>query len=145
MRHLAPFLLMLTSLPALADTAPVTLSLSFDAAARSKIADSHEMVTVTVWYEGEPTAAGKDRANEIGLVDLGSETYVVAPVDQTITLGGARDGLPLPLVTEPMLTVNVYTARQVFEDNLLDCGLVSGPVAELAGKTHTIHCTLIGQ
>lgn len=131
------------ALPAMAQE-PIRLQITFDAKAAAKIADAKEMVEVSTWYEGEPTPAGAPYISEIGLVYLGAETYQIFPRDQVITLGGAQAGLPLDLVKEPMLTVNAYTARHVFEDNLLDCGLVSGTVAELAGKTHTLHCKLIG-
>lgn len=123
---------------------PITLHITFDAKAAAKIAEAGEMVEVSTWYEGEPTAAGTANAGETGLVYLGAEVYQIFPRDQMIRLGGAQTGLPLELTQTPMLTVNVYTARHVFEDNLLDCGLVSGTLADLAGKTHTIACTLIG-
>lgn len=129
--------------PALAED-PVSLHITFDAKAAAKIAAAREMVEVSVWYEGEPTAAGKAHASEIGLVYMGAEVYQIFPRDQTIRLGGARAGLPVDLAGAPMVTVNVYTARHVLEDNLLDCTLVSGPLAELAGKTHEIACKLIG-
>lgn len=131
------------ALPAMAEE-PIRIKIAFDAKAAAKIAEAKELVEVSTWYEGEPTPAGEPYIIETALVYLGAETYQIFPRDQIITLGGAQAGLPLDLVKEPMLTVNVYTARHVFEDNLLNCDLVSGTLAELAGKTHSLHCKLIG-
>lgn len=130
--------------PAFAET-PTLLELHFSAAARARIYPA-ETVTVALWYEGEPSPAGAALASqEMGLVWLGSEDYEVMARDQNIRVGGLLASLPLDLVTGAMATVNVYTARRAFEDNLLDCTLVSGTLAEFAGRSHRIDCKLIGE
>ena len=79
----------------------------------------------------------------MGMVYLGKEEAEIWPVDQTVTLGGSLGGAPLGWVTEPMVNVNVYSARLASDDNLLDCGLVDGPIAQARAAVSPIACALI--
>jgi hypothetical protein len=51
----------------------------------------------------------------------------------------------LDQVTVPMLNVNVFSARWTSEDNLIDCGFLDAPMAELAAAPQSITCKLIGE
>jgi hypothetical protein len=53
-------------------------------------------------------------------------------------------GQPRGWVVEPLINVNVFSARFGDENNLLDCLLVDGPVAALAKEVQRISCGLIG-
>jgi hypothetical protein len=98
---------------------------------------------VRAWYFGDP-AVDSVPLDEMGLVYLGEEQATVYPVSQRIVLGGALSGAPVDRVIEPLINVNVFTARLSDQNNLLDCGLVEGPVSELAGAVQTIRCSLLG-
>jgi hypothetical protein len=52
-------------------------------------------------------------------------------------------GAPLNWVVEPVINVNVFSARITDENNLLDCGIVEGPVAELQAQVQQITCRLL--
>jgi hypothetical protein len=60
-----------------------------------------------------------------------------------VVVGANLGGMPRAQVVRPMLTINVFSARFASEDNLLDCGLVDGAAADLAGAVQTVHCKLI--
>lgn len=40
---------------------------------------------------------------------------------------------------------NVFSARWTSEDNLIDCGFLDGPLAELAAAPQDLICKLIGE
>lgn len=144
MRRFLVAALMLAASPAFAAEGQITLDIRFSDAALARLQGSGETVKVDAWYEGEPTAAGARHAEDgMGLVFLGAETYEIWPRAQAVTLGGTRDGLPLDWVVAPMLTVNVYSARRIFQDNLLNCDLVSGSLNDLADTHHDVLCRLI--
>jgi hypothetical protein len=120
------------------------LRITFDDETRLTLAQIGERVTVNVWLYGEPTKMGEDFTDEMGNVYLGTETYDIWPVDQTLQVGGSLGGAPTDLVLQPMVNVNVYTSRIVDENNLINCSLVDGPFDELAMDTQPIACTMLG-
>lgn len=123
-----------------------SIELSFSARAAAELARRNEGVTVSVFYDGEPRPAFRRRASEDGLISLGAETIAVPDGSRRVAVSGAafqaaRQGW----VIEPMATVNVFSARRSGPDNILDCALVSGRVAELSGRTHPVRCAMIGE
>ncbi len=122
----------------------VTVELVLDPAVEAELLARGEWVIVNAWYYGDP-ALDSVPMDEMGLVFLGEEEATVFPVSQTITLGGFTGGAPRDWVIEPIVNVNVFSARLTDQNNLLDCGIVEGPVAELSGAVQTITCGLLGQ
>jgi hypothetical protein len=43
------------------------------------------------------------------------------------------------------VTINVFSARKTFKDNLLDCGVPEDHISTFAGKTTEVRCRLIGE
>jgi hypothetical protein len=126
-----------------AASAEVTIDLVLDPAAEAALQGREEWVVVSAWYFGDP-AVDSVPMDEMGLVYLGEERVTVFPVSQRIVLGGALAGAPVDWVIEPLINVNVFSARLTDQNNLLNCGLVEGPVAEMAGAVQTISCSLLG-
>lgn len=122
----------------------IRLNLTFDDETRLTLAQIGERVTVNAIFFGEPTDEGRDFTDEMGQVYLGTETFDIWPVDQTLILGGSLDGMPGDLVVQPMINVNVYTSRIKDENNLINCGIIEGPVAELAEGAQSIACKMLG-
>ena len=121
----------------------VTIELVFEPGVASALKKRGEGVVVNAWYFGEPAKAGVP-TDELGLVFLGAEEATVFATDQWLVLGGTTAGAPMAWVVEPLINVNVYTARFSDEDNLLDCGIVEGPLAEMAQGVQQITCRLLG-
>lgn len=143
-RLAAAALAALLPLPALAEM-PVRIELTFSSRAAQELAGLSEMVTVSAFYFGEPAPGATIEPGEEGLIFLGLEEHVIWPLPQTIVLGGNLAAMPVAQVVVPRVNVNIYSARFGAEDNLLDCGLLDGPVADFAGKPQVLACKLIGE
>lgn len=129
-------------LPALAD-GMVRIDLTLSPRAMAELASLSEMVTVSAFYFGEPAPGATIEPDEMGQVFLGAEDHTVWPLPQAVVLGANLGAMPRGQVVAPMLNVNVFSARFAHEDNLLDCGLVDGAVADLVGAVQKVHCKLI--
>lgn len=128
---------------ALADGPKISIAISFDDATIARLTSLGEWVTVSAYYSGDP-AREDAPTDEMGMVYLGHEEAQIFPKNQTVELGNFLAGAPLDWVTAPVVNVNVYSARFVDENNILNCGIVDGPVAELSAAVQTISCTLLG-
>jgi hypothetical protein len=132
------------SAPAAEAQETIELRLAFDDETRMTLARIGERVTVNAWFFGEPTAAGKAFVDKMDQVYLGTETYDIWPVDQTLILGGSLGGMPADLVVQPMINVNVYTSRIKDENNLIQCGIIEGPTKDLSAAPQSIACVMLG-
>ena len=121
----------------------VTVDLVLDPTVEAELQARGEWVIVNAWYYGDP-ALDAVPMDEMGLVFLGEEEATVYPVSQRVVLGGYTAGAPRDWVIEPIVNVNVFSARLTDQNNLLNCGIVEGPVTELAGAVQTISCSMIG-
>lgn len=124
------------------------VDLSFSQAAASKLQALKEGVVIAAYYSGEPAAGAEEHADQIGMIDLGEdrterdgEPAVVAipgKGDIETRLHWVKDG-------EPLVNINVHSARRSGPDNLLDCDVYDGPLKAIAGSTTKIGCKLIGE
>ncbi|GAB1478430.1 hypothetical protein MASR2M74_09770 [Paracoccaceae bacterium] len=135
--------LCLGGLPAHADTPRVTLKIGFDPAAAKALADMGEMVTVSSHFFGFPKEGATMQPDEMGMIPLGIEAITIHPGDAVIEVGGVLTTAPLDQVDEPLLNVNVFSARFVNEDNLLHCSLLpEESLSKLTGPQE-ITCKLL--
>ena len=135
--------LCLAGLPALADTPRVTLKITFDPAAAKTLSEMGEMVTVSSHFFGFPKEGATMKPDEMGMITLGIEDITIYPADATLEAGAVLMAAPLDQVVEPLLNVNVFSARHVAEDNLLDCGLLpEESLAKMSGPQE-ITCKLL--
>ena len=133
----------LAALPALAETPRVTLKITFDPAAAKELADMGEMVTVSSHFFGFPKEGATLKPDEMGMITLGIEDVTIHPADATLEAGGVLTTAPLDQVAEPLVNVNVFSARFVNEDNLLDCSLLpEESLSKLTGPQE-IACKLL--
>ncbi len=115
------------------------MDLSFSQAAASKLQALKEGVVIAAYYSGEPAAGAEEHADQIGMIDLGEdrterdgEPAVVAipgKGDIETRLHWVKDG-------EPLVNINVHSARRSGPDNLLDCDVYDGPLKAIAGTRH---------
>jgi|GEM_PF-913322 len=134
----------LLCLPAAAQETRLTLHISFDTASTTALQERGEMVVVSVVYTGEPATGNVLPLDEMGMLYLGAESYTVWPLDQTISIGSSLGAAPIGNVNEPLVNVNVYSARLTDDNNLLDCGIVDGPTDAMSKSTQEIACKLLG-
>ena len=121
----------------------VTVTLSKKAAA--KLNGSGETITIRAYYFGDPVNA-KDQ-NESGDYSLNSEDKVILGAGSA-TLGkisiNAKD-LAKVKGHEASVSINIFTSRKVFPDNLLDCEIFEDKVAVALQKPMSLRCKLIGE
>lgn len=132
--------------PAIAQSAPAfSLEVQLDPATLAELESRGEMVVVSGWFFGDPAPGSTVTPDEMGYIYLASEELTIWPkASVTLTLGNNLGSAPLAEVVAPMVNINVYTARHTDENNLLDCGLVDGPLADLTKTPQVITCKLIG-
>lgn len=124
------------------------IAVTLSPAAAKKLAGLKEAITVAAYYYGEPTKAAAKKADEIGQIDLGSEEIRLGSGGGTATFVGKgfkADRLGWVVGREGRVNINVYTARLVHPDNLLDCGLFEDTLTVAQGKVIPMTCKLIGE
>ncbi len=121
------------------------IALSLSPAAKAKLERIHEKIEAGAYYYGMPNAEGKKHADEEGQIDLGSDKPQADPDATTIHVSGASfDTAKLSeLDGDPLVLVNVYTARKAAKDNLLDCGIFEDTVRKAKVAPVNIACKLI--
>ena len=130
---------------ALAAQERIAITIDLDPRAAAHLQETGERVTVESWFYGEPVFDDVPTA-EMGQVWLADEVAHVAPKSQVVWVGGSLGGAPFEDVIEPMVNVNVFTGSRVSGSNALDCGILEGPVAELAAagsEGNVIACALL--
>ena len=147
MRPIAVFAAFMSmALPAWAYELPAyQVSVSLSEKAQAKLTESGEMVHVAAYYYGE--AKREEDGDEVGEIQLGDEG-VDLPGAGTVSLGKAAiDAAKLAKIKEPepVLLINVFTSRKVFEDNLLSCDIFQDVVSKAAIAPISIPCKLIGE
>ena len=116
------------------------VQMTLSPAAKSKLAASGETIRVAASYYGNAVAKDEDE------VALANETVDLPNGTLAVNLGGIsipESEILKTIEKRPMMLINVYTSRKVFENNLLDCGIYQGEAAR-AGQVE-INCKLIGE
>jgi hypothetical protein len=80
----------------------------------------------------------------MGWIYIGYEQITLHAETHTVEIGNGLGKSAMAMPDTPMVNVNVFSARWTDEDNLLNCGIVDGPVAHYIGTTQVITCKLIG-
>jgi hypothetical protein len=115
--------------------------------AGAEMARRGESLSIAVFYGGEPSRLGRRHAAEDGTIALGDEVLTVSGRPQRVAISGRSfraDRLSW-VQGGARVTVNLYSARRTSRDNFLDCGLIEGPIAQIAGSTQRVHCRLLGE
>ena len=137
-----------TALPARASEAgAMSIEVVLSAAAQRKLTAANEAVTVSSAFYGDPSPAGRPHVDEVGQIAL-------ARREQTLPAAGGAARFSLSAIPAArlrwiagptMVNVNVYSARQRFADNVLDCDFFDGPVSAALRAPPRLHCGLISE
>lgn len=125
-----------------------SVQVSLSAAAATRLAQLREAITVSVVWYGEPTKAARKFADEMGQIDLGTETVGLPGTGGTAVVTGAAvkvahvDRVKNRAVN---VNVNVFSARRSAPDNLLSCDLFDDALTLTRPGPVAIHCRLIGE
>ena len=134
-------LTLLAGTAALADT--VSVELAFSDKALAELQSRGEGVIQGSNWIGEPAEGVTTADPETGMVYLQWEELTIYPGPATLVLGANLSAAPLDQVIEPILNLNVFSARWTDDNNLLACDVLGGPLSELVGSTHKLTCKLI--
>lgn len=122
------------------------VNLTLTQRAADMLASRDEAVNIAAMYFGEPVSETAPGIDEHGIeIPLGRDDIEVAPRSALVAAPGTGfDATYMASVQgEPEVSVNVYSARKMHENNLLDCGIYQGPVATARKKPVEIKCDLI--
>ncbi len=123
----------------------MTIDLTFSDKALAELTSRGEGVVISAYWMGDPAPGATLPETEIETIFLMAETVTLHPGPARVVLGTNYAAAPIDQVTVPMLNINVFTDRWTDEHNLIDCGFLDAPMAELAAAPQAMHCKLIGE
>lgn len=124
-------------------TPGVKLTLTLSKAAEAKLTKMGEQITVSAYVYGMAKPGVKTEDGEYGLADSEKNVAAGATVAVEIPPMDIKDSELAKIDGKPELLINVYTARKVAEDNLLDCGIWQDTLDKLPKDGIAIACKLI--
>jgi len=143
---LAAFLALASTPSFAAESFAFKVEISLSPKAAAKLAQLHEGITGAAYYYGWPTPAARKNADDVGQINLNFENVMVEDTAKTIQFTGKvvkRKEIAWLVKRQVRVAVNVYSARRSSPDNILNCDIYDGPVAEAVAKTPKITCKLI--
>jgi hypothetical protein len=123
------------------------IAIALSPQAEKRLRDLHETIKILAMFDGDPLPGqGHDNA-PMRDVYLGSDEKLVDANNTarfSSTKISQRHWNQLA-DKDYYVTVNVFSARKTFKNNLLDCGVPENHISTFAGKTIGVHCQLIGE
>lgn len=122
------------------------LNITLSPKAAATLQKTKEGITVSARYYGDPTAAAKKHANEVGQIDLGGDDVQLPgrAGPARISGQGVKTNRLQWIDGAPKVNVNVFSSRLTHADNLLSCDLIDGDVAQVVkAQPVELHCALI--
>lgn len=122
------------------------LNITLSPKAASLLQRTKEGITVSARYYGDPTAAARKHANEVGQIDLGGEELRLSARGgpAQITGQGVKRYRLHWTQGAPKVNVNAFSSRRSHADNLLSCDFIDGEVdAVVQAQPLELHCALI--
>lgn len=139
---------MATSMPASAqEDAGFDVNIVLSEKAAATLAARGEGMVIMVSYYGWPKPSAKKHGDEVGQIGFGPDRQIEIPgkAGQYHVPAVKLDPQRLGWLEGPVqVNVNIASARRSDPDNLLDCEIIDGPLAEARKATRTLPCRLIG-
>ena len=128
--------------PSYGFVADITLSPKAAALLKAK----NEGITVAAYYTGEPVPSAMKHADEEGMIDLATENVTIAGSPGRASVTGSQvKPSQVSWVKSVQILINAFSARRSGPNNLLDCTLFEGSVAQAQAKPIGVFCKLIGE
>ncbi|MFC3693730.1 hypothetical protein ACFOWB_16040 [Chenggangzhangella methanolivorans] len=115
------------------------------AKAQARLKKIGEKVKVAAYYSGEPVPSKRKLANEVGEISLGDEEVVLPPEGGAARMKGEMPAKKIGWVKEPMVLLNIFSARLAHQDNLLNCGIFQDSIKRAQTQPIVITCKLIDE
>lgn len=127
--------------------APIRFRIELTNAALRKLADNGETIRIAAMYFGNTKRENADDAN--GDVPLGDDFFDYRPEEvNSISVpvrAFPKRALDPIFDRTPRVNINVYSSRNIFKYNVLDCGGPQDSVVELAKQVQVVRCKVIGE
>ena len=112
-------------------------------AAQARLAPA-ETVIVSATYFADAAPEAIAQADEAGRIGLGSAQVELPGAGEAAFDAAVIQRERLPLTRgEVQVNVNVFSGRKTSGDNLLDCGMLEGPLAQAERAPPVLDCRLI--
>lgn len=124
------------------------VNIVLSAKAAATLAARHEAMVIMVDYYGWPKKGSQKHADEMGQIGFGPSRDIPIPgIAGRYAVPAVRlDPQHLGWLEGPVqVNVNIASARKSSDDNLLDCDIIDGPLAEARQAPKTLACKLIGE
>ena len=121
------------------------VELTFTPRTLTKLQELGEKVSIANFYYGVAAPGAEAKAETAGQVSIGDNTMQVEPANQIVRVS-VSPFAPAKLkdvAGEPKLLINVFTARKVAPDNLINCGIYDDDLAMAQAAPIPITCDLI--
>ena len=130
----------------------ITIDLQYDDETRKKLIETGETTIVDYslgvfpedpipGFEGEIGSDGTFWLANIEVELSGDKSQAV--IHHATTERSRYDALTEKNRDNVELLINVYSGRKASEDNILNCGIVQGPLKDFGGKAYPVECTLL--
>lgn len=125
------------------------MNVSISARATSAFSANRDVLVLSASWQGPAIPARESEADEMGDIDLGREEIRLPPQGGRATFTGSsfkhdRAGSVLPGTAT--INVNVMSAIGEGAGSGIHCTpAISGPQAQIAGKTHDVRCALFAE
>lgn len=122
-----------------------TVQITLSPKAAATLAKLSEGIVASATYAGEPVPAAIQHADQIGQIDLGTETVESSGKAGTVQITGTKvKRARIAWIKGPvLLNVNVYSARRSGPDNILACDFFDGTLQQAVRQPISLHCSLI--
>ena len=123
----------------------IAIKLSHEA--EKRLRDLHETIKVLAMFDGDPLPAQGHYNAPMRDVYLGSDEKLVDTNNIAVfssTKISQRHWNQLA-DKDYYVTINAFSARKTFKNNLLDCDVPDKRISTFAGRTIDIRCRLIGE
>jgi hypothetical protein len=126
---------------------PIRFRIELTAAALRKLVDNGETIRIAAMYFGNTR---REKANDAdGDVPLGDDYFDFRPEEaNSISIPVrpfSRKALDPIFDRTPRVNINVFSSRNVFKYNVIDCSGPQDSVVELSKEVQVVRCKLIGE
>jgi hypothetical protein len=115
--------------------------------AEKRLSYLHETIKVLAMFDGDPLPGQGHYNAPMRDVYLGSDEELVDANNIAIFNSTKISQRHWNQLADKnyYVTINVFSARKTFKNNLLDCGVPDEHISTFAGRTIEVHCRLIGE
>lgn len=124
-----------------------SISIKLSEEAEKRLQDLRETIKILAMFDGDPLPGQGHYNAPMRDVYLGSDEKLVDSnnVARFNSAKISQRHWNQLADKDYFVTINAFSARKTYKDNLLDCGVPEGHISTFAGRTVEVRCSLIGE